>query len=616
MADFKDVVKQLEKNKVSQDAGFSALETALGADTLAKSQKEENEKNKREKETKELTYLQNLGNEIGLLNKNFRDLAKELKTPDGIIGGLLGLLVSPFAIIFGFFSGIIKEFVRLQKLFTGPQAGWVKAVVDFFKSIEKGFKFPQLPKNKFQLPKTFGEKLGNFFRSIITTISKPFEKLGKSPMLTGFIQTVKDTIKVVEKAFGKTGFIKGVFDTILKVFNIVVSSSGLLGQIFGRLLKVLLIPFLAIKEMMKEDRGIGAKIIKGIGSVVENAINIFVLGIPELLKMLLSWVAGKLGFKSIEKFLDKISFTAIFSSIVRTGEELLIALGTFFSGNLTPSELLKRVKGLFGEGSELDKMGGKIVEAFSTLYDDIVKNIKGFAKDAIEFIKDLFNWDKAVATIKTGIFNMGVLIKELDKKIKQYFKDLFKFEEGSTASLVKKFFGDALDKLSNVFGNIIDGLISFARKILPESAQKLLGIDQTQNEKDVGRIKELESEITENQNELNKGDTRTALFGSRKKIIEENRKEIEKLQLRLNANNLNTTPVRTIPNQNPNEMRAIAMNNAELEKVALKNSGSTTVIQNTQVDNSKQGDVLNNTTTLSSLINPDTIFGRNTQFVL
>ena len=83
-------------------------------------------------------------------------------------------------------------------------------------------------------------------------------------MLTGFIKTVKDTIAVVEKAFGKTGFIKGVFDTILKVFNIVVSSSSILGQIFGRLLKGLLIPFLAIKEMMKEDRGIGAKIVKGI----------------------------------------------------------------------------------------------------------------------------------------------------------------------------------------------------------------------------------------------------------------------------------------------------------------------------------------------------------------
>ena len=77
MADFKDVVKQLEKNKVSQDAGFSALETALGADTLAKSQKEENEKNKKKKDEKELSYLQKMGQEIGLLNKNFRDLAKD-----------------------------------------------------------------------------------------------------------------------------------------------------------------------------------------------------------------------------------------------------------------------------------------------------------------------------------------------------------------------------------------------------------------------------------------------------------------------------------------------------------------------------------------------------------
>ena len=558
MADFKDVVKQLEKNKVSQDAGFSAIETALGADTLAKSALEENTKNEIKLKNKELTYLQNLGNEVGLLNKNFKDLTKELKTPDGIIGGLLGLLISPFAIIFGFFSGVIKEFVRLQKLFTGPQAGWVTAVENFFKSIKKGFQFPKLPKNKFQLPKTFGEKLGNFFRSIITTISKPFEKLGKSPMLTGFIKTVKDTIAVVEKAFGKTGFIKGVFDTILKVFNIVVSSSSILGQIFGRLLKGLLIPFLAIKEMMKEDRGIGAKIVKGIGSVVENAINIFVLGIPELLKMLLSWVAGKLGFKSIEKFLDKISFTAIFSSIVRTGEELLIALGQFFSGNLTPSELLKRVKGLFGEGSELDKMGGKIVEAFSALYDDIVKSIKGVAKDAMKFIKDLF-----------------------------------KFEEGSTGSLIQKFFGDAVDKLSNVFGNIIDSLISFARKILPESAQKLLGIEQTEKEKQLEQDKEtrkkiakIQEEISINQMQLNKSLSGQDAYGfltndtqgqkGNQTRIDRAQKKIDELNLTLSASKESDFPKLTVSDDGsmivskspapvivakPNESRANELNN-------------------------------------------------------
>ena len=67
--------------------------------------------------------------------------------------------------------------------------------------------------------------------------------------------------------------------------------------------------------------------------------------------------------------------------------------------------------------------------------------------------------------------------------------------------------------------------------------------------------------------------------------------------------------------QNPNEMRSREITENALSKSA-SGSGSTTVIQNTQVDNSKQGDVLNNTTTLSSLISPDTIIGRNTQFVL
>ena len=79
--------------------------------------------------------------------------------------------------------------------------------------------------------------------------------------------------------------------------------------------------------------------------------------------------------------------------------------------------------------------------------------------------------------------------------------------------------------------------------------------------------------------------------------------------IRLNANNPSTTPIPTIPNQNPNEMRAIAMNNAELEKVALKNSGTTTVIQNI-ADNSSRVEETSVSKSFSPLQNPNSLISK------
>lgn len=605
MADFKDVVKQLEKNKVSQDAGFSALETALGADTLAKSQKEENEKNKRKKDEKELSYLQKMGQEVGLLNKNFRDLAKELKSPEGIVGGILGLLASPVLFIVGFFESVIKQFLAVQKVLI-PKT--FKTISNFFKNIGAGFnkldKLTGKPLGIFDF-KTLGGKIGAVFRTITDTISKPFIAIGNffknnkfvksvGGIFSSISQTVKDLVGVIENAFGgggDGGKVNRVFTTVKEVFEKVMRISLALGRLFGKFLAPLFIAYDAFVAAFQEERGIFEKFTKFLGAGVGSFINIFITSILDLVKDGISWIAGAIGFTKFEATLDSFSFTEIFNKFMFAVEEIIIGVKDWFTSNLTWKQIL-------------DKSG----------VSDILNDVLEFIKPVTDFVDDVKKWfsgrlDIAIETITTDIFNMSEFVLEFVEDVKKFVKSILDFNLSDTSSIVQKAVGDAVKKIGNIFEDIFNGLVGFARDILPESAQKLLGIDKTQNEKDVEKIKELESEITENQNELNKGDTRTALFQSRKKIIEENRKEIEALQSRLNANNPSTTPVPTIPNQNPNEMRAIAMNNAELEKVALKNSGTTTVIQNI-ADNSSTVEETSVSKSFSPLQNPNSLISK------
>lgn len=634
MSSFAEVVKQLKQNKVSQDDGFVRVESALGV-TGAKSLQEEKDKNATNIKNKELTYLQKMGDEVGLLNKNFKDLTKALKTPEGIAGGLLGLLVSPFAIVFGFFTGVIQQFLALQKAFLGKNPAWVIAIKDFFKNFKKGFAVGELRKafptsKEFQ---TLAGKVGANVRVFIDFISKPFvafsEFVKKNKTIQSIVQGIKDTMGIFEKAFNKSGFFKGIFDTVNKVFNLVISSSGLIGKLFGRIVTLVMIPFMAIQAFINEDRGIGARVIKAIGSVGENLVNIFILGIPELLKMLLSWVAGKLGFKSIEKFLDKISFTEIFSTIVRAVEEVLIDLGKLFSFNLSPSEFMKTFGRNFGKGSALDKLGGKLIEAFGTLFTDIGNSIVTALDSLIIEVGKLLGFDIS------SDFSLKKMVNDAVKNVGVYFTDLFKFEEGSTASIVKKFFGDALDKLGNVFSKLLDSLIKLARNILPESAQKLLGIEMTDGEKKLKKqietqekINELEKRISLEQTKINKslfgekqygltGET-TGIRGSNTKITRA-QENINALKLDLNPiqNTIETVKKEVVPVvnrfDNQFEARANEIKQAELQKLAFGNSPNMNVVSS--VDNSSI--ITNNGgggSPIIASVNPDTVISRATSY--
>ena len=103
-ASFSDVVKSLKDNKVSQDDGFNRLEAAVKG-TDPKSIQEEQKKTQDINTKKEQGYFKKIGDEVSELNKNFLDSIKTFQSPAGALGGLLGLLASPIALISGFLVG-------------------------------------------------------------------------------------------------------------------------------------------------------------------------------------------------------------------------------------------------------------------------------------------------------------------------------------------------------------------------------------------------------------------------------------------------------------------------------------------------------------------------------
>ena len=635
MSSFAEVVKQLKENKVSQDDGFVRVESALGV-TGAKSLQEEKAKKEANIKDKELTYLQKMGEEVGLLNKNFKSLAKELKTPEGITGGLLGLLVSPIYIIAGFFESVIKQFLAIQKMLM-PKT--FKTISNFFKNIGAGFnkldKLTGKPLGIFDF-KTLSGKIGAVFRTITDTISKPFIAIGNffknnkfvksvGKILGSISQTVKDLVGIIENAFGggdtgKGGKVNKVFTTVKEVFEKVLRVSLALGRLFGKFLAPIFIAYDAfVATFITENRGIFERIVKGLGAGFGSFVNIFITSILDLIKSSISWIAGALGFKKFEATLDSFSFTEIFNKFMFVVEELIIGVKDYFTTNLSWKNIL-------------DKSG---VSDILNDFLEFIKPVTDFVDDVKKWFVSLIDWDKAVAMIKTGIFNMAVLIEDLNVKIKQYFKDLFKFEEGSTASIVKKFFGDALDKLGNVFSKLLDSLIKLARNILPESAQKLLGIEMTDGEKKLKKqietqekINELEKRISLEQTKINKslfgekqygltGET-TGIRGSNTRITRA-QENINALKLDLNPiqNTIETVKKEVVPVvnrfDNQFEARANEIKQAELQKLAFGNSPNMNVVSS--VDNSSI--ITNNGgggSPIIASVNPDTVISRATSY--
>jgi len=226
----------------------------------------------------------------------------------GSIGRLIGRAFYPITILMSVFDGI-KGFIKgfkangiiggISGAFFGIVDGLVMKVLDLIKSLFSWI----------------FEKLG------FTGISEALDSFSFSEIWQGLGDKVQEFISVIKNWVGdKVSSLVDGFMTVLEGFQV----NGIVGGLSAALFAV-----------------IGAIPIK----------------VLDLLKGIVSWIAGKLGFTGISEALDSFSFSDIWKSIGDKVQEFISMIRNWVSDKV--SGLIDGVKGIFGFGDSDEEKAEK-----------------------------------------------------------------------------------------------------------------------------------------------------------------------------------------------------------------------------------------------------------------
>ena len=210
----------------------------------------------------------------------------------------------------GLFGKILGGLAIIGTLAAGFISGLVSSVKSVFSSVTALFaeNFPRI----FTAVKTFfvdlGAKIATFFKE-----SKVFEGIRKVFAGAGGI------FSKIGGFFGQIGtFLSEAWAAIKGKFPM-LSKIGSIGRILGKLalpITAILGVFDAVKAGL-EEFNVSGDIGKSIGEGVKGLVK-SVIGAPlDLLKSVVSWIAGKLGFDGVESFLDSFSFSDLLGVFVQ-----------------------------------------------------------------------------------------------------------------------------------------------------------------------------------------------------------------------------------------------------------------------------------------------------------
>jgi hypothetical protein len=265
------------------------------------------------------------------------------KTAEGLSGLLSTLLIGGAGFLIGTVSGFIGQIssmisavIKDSKIF--------RAVSNFTNKLGSGIvkfiKDSKLYTAISDFVSGIGTRMSGFFLKIKDffniKLSGVQSVLGKSKILSGITSRISaffsplielfKFIKGVLPAGGPSIFsklmipLKGIGETF-KAMSVTFTKAIGIGKVFGQILGKLALPITIIMGLWdtikgamagyKEDGVEGA--IKG---GLSGLLNGLVGGILDMIKGGISWIAGALGFKQVEKLLDSFSFSAIIESFV------------------------------------------------------------------------------------------------------------------------------------------------------------------------------------------------------------------------------------------------------------------------------------------------------------
>ena len=225
-------------------------------------------------------YAKRLG---GFFDNAGKSIVKTFQTKmTNIVTTVVTIFENGLAKVKSFFSG-----TRLEKAFV--------SIVNFIKGIPK---LPVVTELSAAITK-FGQGFQAF--------KKPFVDVAKgvikifTPVLQG-IKTVGNFFVGIGKFIGKFGMIAGGVGVILSKI------------LFP--LQILYGAFVAIKEFITSLVE-GESFISALTNAVTELFSAFITAPLDLLKSMVSWLLGKLGFEQAEKFLDSFSFDDMFRSLIQ-----------------------------------------------------------------------------------------------------------------------------------------------------------------------------------------------------------------------------------------------------------------------------------------------------------
>ena len=450
MADFKDVVEGLKKNKESQDAGFKRVEDAvMGGTKENKGAVEETKKKEASARKKELTLFGEIAFGIKAMNKSLQEGLAKLKDKSlGGLGMIAALVAGPFIAIGAFFKQIGMELKFLQTLVKGNRIQKAFAPIkSFFAAIGR-------------LGKTLG---GGQLKSLVKINMKPFimvidlfKAMGKDlkPLGTTVAKNVKTGITAVMKFVTPVlNFFKSIIGaaktsaSFMTGFAKIAPFFKTIGSTLGKFflpITIVMSAFDAVTGFMDGYKTGG--ILGGIEGGITKMFNGLVSMPLDLLKDLLSFILEKFGFGNASKALDSFSFKDFFTDIFKS----------IFDGIKGGIAFIKELFTFPEDGGILSTLGKLIDILFLPL------NL------AINFIKGLFGFEEKDADGNIEPFSIGKFITDMITKVIDYIKNIFPSFDDLKSMLPSA--SGLLSKLNplNMFSSKSD-----ADKEMGETVQKL-----------------------------------------------------------------------------------------------------------------------------------------------
>lgn len=383
----------------------------------------------------------------GAISSFFDEIVSAIRIPRAL--KFVGEFVSDISKILGRLGrGLLNIFKPLQRAVVFFQ-NTISRIGNLF--IDLGKLLTQTARNISTYFKTLFSRtgtVGSFFTRVnnllkpvvafIGTVFKSISAFAKNMAVFNVFREIGAVIGSTGKSLsGFTGIFQKIFNFI-KQLSFVQKIVGVLGTAL-RFLRFGLGPIsMAIFAFVDFVKGF----IKGfgegglLGGIKEGLLEVFrglVTKPLDLLKDLVSWAAGKLGFTEFESMLDSFSFTDMFNKFITALEDIFEDVGKWFSTLFSDpvaaiEQAAESTLGMFKDFGKFvyDKALKPAGDFLSGLFDDVVETFKeNFAvvgnwfsgiADRIMFAAEEI-WINAIADVKKNFLSLFNYLSSLPDKI-------------------------------------------------------------------------------------------------------------------------------------------------------------------------------------------------------